>query len=156
MSYSITITGLDEVRKALGTSFRPAIDTGLKTLAGEVQNEIAPYPRATVANSPSSPTGRWYERGYGPKWLTKAGAVHGRQTSQTMNRRWAIRQRRALAWQVGNSATYSPYVHAERQQARFHAIRGWVTDAAAIKAVVGSGRAKRIIIAALVARINKR
>lgn len=154
MTYGIRIVGLRNVQRMLGTDFRPAIQAATKAIALEVQGEIAPYPPSTIANSPGNPTGRWYERGYGPKWRTKAG-VHGRKTSQTLGRRWAVRQR-GMGAVVGNAASYAPYVHNKPKQAGFHAQRGWQTDEGALRAVLASGAVKRIITQAIMARLRRR
>jgi len=155
VTYGIRIVGLQQVQRALGVDFKPAIRAGLQGIAAEVQGTIAPYPPASEANSPGNANGRWYERGYGPKWLTKAG-VHGRKTSQMLGRRWAIKPHGGMGWTVGNTATYSPFVHSAEKQARFHAKRRWVTDAQAVEVVVKSGKAKRILVQAIVARIKRR
>lgn len=155
VTYGIRIVGLQEVKRALGVDFRPAIRAATQAIAVEVQGTIAPYPPASEANSPGNANGRWYERGYGPKWLTKAG-VHGRKTSQMLGRRWVIKAHGGMGWAVGNTATYSPFVHSAEKQARFHAKRRWVTDQQTIEAVVRSGAAKRILVRAIVARIKGR
>lgn len=144
MTLGIRIVGLGAVQRKLNIDLKPALSAATKAIALEIQGEIAPYPPSTIANSPSNPTGRWYERGYGPKWRVKSGAVHGRATSQTLGRRWAVKQR-GLGAVLGNSATYSPFVHDKNKQARFHGARGWVTDATAIENVIRSGAARRII-----------
>lgn len=92
-----------------------------------VEGDLKEYPPATVANSPSNQ--RWYQRGYGPKWRTKAGEVHGRQTSERLGASWAheIRQEGySVVGVVGNNTSYLPYVQGE-EQADFHAERGWPT-----------------------------
>lgn len=155
MSYGIRIVGLREIQRALGADIKPAIQAATKAIALEVQGTIAPYPESTIANSPSNPKGRWYQRGYGPKWMTKKGEVHGRKTSQTLGRRWSVKQR-GIGAIVANLASYADVVHSQQKQARFHAARGWVTDKMALEAVVRSGAAKRIIVQAIMARIRRR
>ncbi len=68
MTYTIRVEGLAEVKKTLGVNFKPAMRQATKAIALEVQGTIAPYPPATIANSPENPRLRWYERGYGPRW----------------------------------------------------------------------------------------
>ena len=73
-----------------------------------------------------------------------------------LNRSWSVKPKSALAYVVGNRATYSQYVHAAAKQAAFHARRKWITDQQAIQEVVKSGKAKRIIVNAIVARLKGR
>lgn len=154
MTYGIRIVGLANVQRMLGTDFRPAIAAATKAIALEVQGAIAPYPPSTIANSPGNPSGRWYERGYGPRWRTAAG-VNGRKTSQTLGRRWAVKQRGTGAT-VGNSATYAPFLHSKERQVRWAGTRGWQTDEGAIRAVIASGAVKRIVTQAIMARLRRR
>lgn len=156
MTLSIRIEGLDRVQRMLGTDFAPAMQAATKAIALQVQNEIAPYPSATIANSPSNPSGRWYERGYGPKWRTKKGETHGRRTSQTMNRRWGIKRSGPIGHVLGNAADYSGYLHSRRLQARWAARRGWTTDEEAIRQVVRSGAVKRIVGQAILGALRRR
>ncbi len=156
MAYGITITGLKEAQRLLGTNFKPALQAATKAIALQVQGEIAPYPPATGGNSPSNPTGRWYERGYGPRWRRKDGSVGGRKTSQMLGRQWGIRASGAWGQIVGNRATYAPYVHAEGQQARVHRAHRWVTDRQAAISTVQSGAVKRIVTQAIVGAMRRR
>lgn len=166
MTYGIRIVGLTQVQRKLGQDFAPTIRAATQAIALEVQGEIAPYPPATIANSPSNPAGRWYERGYGPKWIRKDGTICGRKTSQMMNRGagivngagdkgWYIKSRGRIGWLIGNRATYSGRLHSDELQARWAAARGWVTDKMAIQHVIASGAAKRIIVQAIMAKLRK-
>lgn len=155
MSYGIRIVGLREVQRTLGADITPAIKAATKAIALEVQGEIAPYPPATIANSPSNPKRRWYERGFGPKWVLKNGAVHGRKTSETLGRRWAVKQR-GVGAVVGNPASYADVVHDADKQARFHGQRGWVTDKEALMRVIRSGAIQRIVTQAIMGALRRR
>lgn len=181
MTYSISITGLTGAQKMLGASFRPALDNGLKALAGEVRDRIVPYPPTTIANSPSNPAMRWYERGYGPHWwvrgarlsvgygakttagqrreilgLRRKGTIlHSQQTSQKMNRRWSIAKTGPYKWEVGNTAKYAHFLHKDDDQVGWAGQRGWVTDARVVRDIVQSGKAKKIMADAIVAQIHR-
>lgn len=102
----------------------------LRAAAEDVKGTVARYPPATEANAPRGwrPGGnnRWYERGFGPRWVRKDGSVGGRQTSQTLGRRWTTRVGDTWAL-IGNAASYAPYVHDADRQAWFHKRRGWPT-----------------------------
>ena len=126
-----TIKGMDKLLRKLDTIEKmKGVKRGLKAGALHVKGKIAKYPPSTIANTPGNPTGRWYERGYGPRWLRKrSGTVGGRKTSETLGRRWTIGERNAGFTQViGNNASYNIYVHSAEKQAKFHGDRGWLTD----------------------------
>ena len=151
---AIRIVGLDRVKAALGTDFKPAISSATLAIAKQVEGEVAPYPPATAANSPSAR--RWYERGYGPRWRTQAGDVHGRKTSQDMRHRWATARRGSVGALVRNTATYSPYLHEAARQVGWAGRRRWVTDEAAIRRVVDSGAARRIVVDAVMGALRRK
>ena len=81
MPNSIQIQGLDRMRAMLGRDFQPALRAATEAIAEQVRHELTPYPPATIANSPSNPNRRWYERGYGPRWLIVGG---GRPRAQDL------------------------------------------------------------------------
>lgn len=116
------------------------LDPVLEAFALEVQNTVMPYPPATIANSPSNPKRHWYERGYGSRWVVKSGEVHGRNTSQMMNRRWSAAKIGRLRWVIRNAATYSGYLHSAAHQARWAGPRGWRTDDWAVRQVLATGK----------------
>ena len=100
---------------------RPALMAG----AIHIKGKIAQYPAKTIANSPSNPTGRWYERGFGTR--TKTGRAY--PTSETLGRKWTVANRdRGLTKVIGNNVSYGPYVQSAEKQAKFHKQRGWKTD----------------------------
>jgi hypothetical protein len=154
MPYGIRIEGLNEVRTMLGQDFAPALRTAIKAIALEVEDKMAPYPPATIANSPSNPSGRWYERGYGQRWRTKRG-TGGRATSQMMNRGWSVAPYGATGWVLGNRATYSGYLHSKATQVSWASSRGWQTDLASLDAVAQSGAIQRILTQAIMAKLRR-
>jgi hypothetical protein len=130
MAEQITIKGMDKLLRKLKTveELRGA-RRGLKAGALHVKGKISEYPPSTIANYEGNPTGRWYERGYGPKWARKDGSWGGRKTSETLGRKWTTAERNAgLTQVIGNNASYAPYVHDAEEQAKFHGDRGWLTD----------------------------
>lgn len=139
----VSLEGLDKVLQYLDTQrYRRAVRLGLEILGAEVHNLIATYPPATIANSPANPTGRWYQRGYGPRWRRKDGSVGGRKTSQQLGQSWTTK---VSNWQavVGTKATYAPFVQSAEDQAAFHKARGWKTDQDVLQEVVVTGKARR-------------
>ena len=123
----VEIKGLDQLTKKIDsiTSLR-AFDEGLRKGALLIKAKVAKYPARTSANMPN---GRWYQRGYGPKWRVKSGDIHGRATSETLGRKWTVVQQmgRALTWIVGNNVSYGRFVQSDDDQAQFHKKRGWPT-----------------------------
>lgn len=152
-SFTIRIEGLDRVRRMLGQDFGPTIRSAAFGIAAEIEHEVAPYPPTTIANSPSNPTGRWYERGYGPRWARKRGGVGGRKTSQVMGKQW-YKQRTGQGAILGNRATYSGYLHSKAKQVRWAGPRGWVTDRQGIERVIQSGKAVKIILQAVLNKLR--
>lgn len=136
-NFSVRLEGLDDLQRKLGADFRPMMRAATLAIAAEIQGKIAPYPPSTEANQPGS--GRWYERGYGPRWTRKDGSTGGRKTSETLGRRWALGNYGDIGAKLGNAASYAPFVHAESDQALFHARRGWLTDRQATDRVRESG-----------------
>lgn len=143
---------IDQVVSALGVDLGAAVGVAAEAIAQEVRSAIAPYPPSGPGNQPRSWVSRgqnsWYQRGYGPKWVVKSGAVHGANTSHTLGRVWSV-ERRGIGAVVGNVAPYAPQVvSSARQKAAFAAI-GWTTDKAAVEKVKASGAIGKIVSAAL-------
>jgi hypothetical protein len=131
-----TIKGMDELVRKLDTIAKlKGAKRGLKAGAVHVRGKIAQYPPSTMANSPTNPTGRWYERSFGPRWLRKrSGTIGGRKTSERLDAKWAQRSRDSgLTQVIGNNASYAKYVHDAEEQAGFHGRRGWKTDAQVLR-----------------------
>lgn len=123
----IKIRGLEELTAKLGKlEGLRAILPAMKAAAEHIQRKVKEYPPETEANSPSQQ--RWYQRGYGPKWRTKSGAIHGSNTSKTLKHEWTIGTTNGgLTQIVGNQVTYGPFVQDKEKQADFHKRRGWKT-----------------------------
>jgi len=124
MPNSITIKGLDKLTRKL-KSFEdmkkviPALEAG----ANHIEGVVKEYPDSTEANTPGQ--ARWYERGYGPRWLRKDGSWGGSKTSEVLGKQWAVKSKnKGLTWIIGNPVSYGKYVHGE-EQASFHGPRGW-------------------------------
>ena len=130
----ITIEGHDALHAKLGQLEGLRSMKGVLMTAGMMLKDyIAEYPAATEVNTPGGPGSRWYQRGYGPKWMRKDGAVNGIESSQALGRRWTVVAKSDREVLVGNSASYAPYVQSAEKQAGFHKRRGWRTDEMAIK-----------------------
>ena len=120
---TVHIEGLDRVvRKLRSLEDLSAYKTALYAAAEHVLEKIADYPPLSEANRPNA-RGRWYERGYGPRW-----ASGGRKTSEMLGRKWTTQERNAGMTQVvGNNVSYGPFVQDRDRQAAFHKRRGWKT-----------------------------
>jgi len=125
--FEIRIEGMDELIKLLDSLARldpvkAAIQAAGEYLAGKMRE----YPPASEANQPGSR--QWYQRGYGTKWITRSGAVHGIATSEDLQHSWtqAIADD-GLTSIVGTNVSYAPYVQDRDEQAWFHKARGWIT-----------------------------
>jgi hypothetical protein len=156
MPYTIRITGLKEVQRLLGADFDSALQSATKAIALQAESEIAPYPAATEANSPGNPTGKWYERGYGPRWRRKDGSIGGAKTSQMLGRRWGIRPMGRIGTLLGNTASYAPFVHGQEEQAAFHGRRGWRTDRGVIEKLLRNGTVRRIVVQSIRGALRRR
>lgn len=169
MPYAITITGLDSVRRLLGTDYKPAIAAATEGIALQVWNEVAPYPPATEANSPGNPTGRWYERGEGARRLRKDGSIWKGKQSEVLGRQWFINdaqmpektgggnpgRARGMMSIVANRASYAQYLHAAGKQVMWASKRQWTTDLTGVQRTVASGVARRIVTAAILAALRR-
>jgi hypothetical protein len=118
----------------LGRKVRTRISAVVQAGAQNIKAYISKYPPATMANAQQPYPGRWYQRGFGPRWSLVGGGVSGRKTSETLNRRWSVKKTQAgFGAIIGNNASYAKYVHSDEDQARFHSLRGWITDKQAIE-----------------------
>lgn len=124
---SVEIEGMERVVEKIKTlqDLAPA-KAGLKAAGTHIKGVVNRYPPSSDANVPYQR--RWYERGWGTKWMRRDGSVGGRKTSETLGRKWTIRTAdRGLTVIVGNNVSYGPAVQDAEHQADFHAARGWKT-----------------------------
>lgn len=121
----VQIRGLDELQKkfdALGKA--GALKRPMTKAVAHLHREIAVYPPSSSANSPANGYS-WYERGFGTR--TRTGRAW--PTSETLGRRWTHEvSADGKRGEVGNNASYGPFVQSEERQASFHKRRGWLTD----------------------------
>ena len=100
----------------------------LDAIAESIKNRTRVYPPTTIANSPSNPSGHWYQRGFGTKYAS--GASY--ETSQNLGDAWRhlvftplVGASTAYA-EIWNKATYSRWVHGgDEEQRPYHKARGW-------------------------------
>lgn len=122
---TVQVRGLKEVMAKLEKAGGPGVMKKPMTKAvAHLHDVIAKYPPASAANSPANGYS-WYQRGYGTK--TRTGLSYA--TSETLGRRWTHEvSADGKRGEVGNNASYGPYVQSEERQASFHRARGWKTD----------------------------
>jgi hypothetical protein len=119
-----------ELVKALGTDLRTkVIQPAAMAWAKQTKRILVEYPPENVGNRPN--LGRWYQRGYGPRWKRKDGSIGGMKTSQMLSRKWALVQETWGAL-VGSPVTYAHWVHSSKEQAAVHKRHGWKTDERAV------------------------
>ena len=135
MTRIVTSRDLDEALRALGARLLPAIRAAAVGFLEAYRDVLTPYPPASEANRPNA-RGRWYERGYGPRWIRRDGSIGGRKTSELLGRSWSTQPTTGGARLVSR-ASYSGAVHRDPRssrrprQAAYHGRRGWVTTAQA-------------------------
>jgi len=124
----VEIRGLDELSRKLD-SFKELkqLIPALEASAEHIEGVVKEYAPDSEANMPAGPGSRWYQRGYGPRWMRKDGSWGGRKTSEVLRAQWSVRSKnRGLTWVIGNRVSYGKYVHGD-EQAWFHKQRGWKT-----------------------------
>jgi hypothetical protein len=134
----IEVEGLEALQAKLdkladvGATCGPA----LLISAAELQDWVKVYPPKTIANRPHGlKPDRWYERGMGGHYITTKGEARVYKTSQRLDQ-WG-KERHTFTTNsaeviIGPKATYAKYVHDEKHQVYFHALRGWRTAQAGI------------------------
>lgn len=126
-SVTIELDGLEEILRNVDSIAKlEGLQAALLAGGEQVKRKVVVYPPQTMANSPDNPTGRWYERTYGPRWRRRDGSVGGSPTSEDLKHSWNV-QAIGQTVVVGTDTTYAPYVHDKEKQAKFHKDRGWKT-----------------------------
>lgn len=122
---AVQVRGVEEViRKLEKVGGRGALRRPMTKAVTHLHREIAIYPPSSSANSPANGYS-WYERGFG----TRSRTGRAWPTSETLGRRWTHDvSGDGKRGEVGNNASYGPFVQSEEKQAGFHKRRGWLTD----------------------------
>ncbi len=134
--FSVKVEGLEKIQRMLNSADAKAslivgLEFGMKQLRQEMRyppTSEANYPQttATPGSRGGATTTRWYQRGFGTKYMRKDGSIGGRRTSEPLKDKWGQKLFRGshIKGVVFNKAAYSPYTHGNRQPA-FHGRRGW-------------------------------
>ena len=128
MSTTIRIKGMKELlAKIDNIQQMESVKTAMKAAAIHVKGKASKYPPESEANKPGR-VPSWYERGYGTRWNLAGGGTGGKQTSETLGKKWTTSSRDSgLTQVIGNNVSYGPFVQDEGEQAAFHKKRGWNT-----------------------------
>lgn len=140
--FSITVRGDKDLYDRFQRNITPLLSKIVGDVGEELQTRMRKYPPPGPGNAPNA-HGRWYERGYGQRWVTASGAMGGRATSEQMGTRWAL-SKSGLNATLSNSASYSGWVHGEGTQARVHQGR-WKTAPSLVAEMVSDGAIARIV-----------
>ena len=121
------IKGDAELRRKLAKITNPrAIVPGVKAAATHLRGMVTKYPPSTAANSPGGPGSRWYQRGWGSKWMRKDGSAGGIQNSEDLGPSWTRRiEKEGLRFIIGNDTSYAKYVQGPDDQAKAMKRIGW-------------------------------
>jgi hypothetical protein len=132
MTEQITVHGLSELLDKfdhLSENVQKAVRAGIFAGAVHVQTQAKKYPPSTEANIPFQR--RWYQRGWGSKWMRRDGSVGGKMTSKNLKQQWTVEMRDKYTVVIGNNVSYGPYVmggaNDEHQQAHRMKEIGWKT-----------------------------
>lgn len=126
MSITVQLSGLEPLLKQIDSVAKlEGVQAAMMAGATHFKGRIDKYPPSSDANNPANR--HWYERGYGSRWRRRDGSMGGKKTSEMLNRKWTVARRGQLEVVLGNNVSYSPYVHDEERQPRFHKARNWPT-----------------------------
>ena len=124
MSDQIKIEGMDELLAKLKSIEQLEGMMGvMNSAAVYVQDKIKAYPPKGPGNQPRA-TGKWYERGYGWKWVGG-----GEKTSEVLGKSWANKvgmKGKGFYATVGTNVSYAQKVQGPNQDGKFKNI-GWKT-----------------------------
>jgi len=121
-SFSIVTMGLDDLQRKFA-AFQKEIQKSFSQAGKEAGTEILKtqglrqYPPATAANRPPAP---FYVRGHGTEYASGENS----NTSENLGKQWYTQASGDYGTEVGNRASYAPFVHGE-EQARNMATKGW-------------------------------
>lgn len=150
---TIVVEGLDELKRRLNSErLKRAAKDAVNTIAELVKQEMLPYPEEGEYNKPGPYPKKWYQRHFGPRWALKAGGVHGRDTSEQLQKRWVVVPKDAWSAYVGNKASYAPYVVGMEQQ-EYHKRHGWRRLDEVTRKVIET-RAKQVFAEAIAKEIG--
>ncbi len=96
----------------------------------ELKDLAAAYPVAGRWNSAPGTKGdnRWYQRGYGSRWLRKDGTFGGSNTSQRLQQSWNTEVQRTDEFTASafTDVTYAPYLlDEEKPRVNWAQSHGW-------------------------------
>lgn len=129
---SVSIRGLDELRKTLDVDFVEVLTDIITRSAIRVEGEMKKYPPPPASGAWAAQTTRRQKAAFFSR--LRRGEIDGKRTG-TLGRRWTYEIKRSngsVSGEVGNNTEYGPFVQSEEFQAGFHQGR-WGTDVQAIE-----------------------
>lgn len=126
----ITPTLKQVMIKVMAVIDDPAARQRVLTKAGdELKKILAIYPPAGIWNRPPGTRGdnRWYERGYGSRWLRNNGSMGGTNNSQQLDRSWVSEKRDEFTQSVNTGVTYAPFLLDPAQRVNWAVSHGWTS-----------------------------
>jgi hypothetical protein len=153
---SITLTIPPELTRLLsGPQMINAMQAATKAAAAVGQDRIAKYPGARRRKMVFASDRQ--RRGFFARLRSGAIEVPYRRGSspgsETLGRRWHIRQHGAIGHVLTNDASYAPLVHGADTQAAYHK-GNWKTDEGLAKELESDGSFEQIIEQALTAHLG--
>ena len=125
---TVDIIGLDEAIKKLEKLGKMnTLHAAIRAEGERISGLMTVYPAKTDANLPKNFVGgRWYLRGWGPKWFTRKG-IGGKKTSENLDKGWSAKYNNLkFESRIGNDVSYAKYVQGTKStQARALKRIGW-------------------------------
>lgn len=151
----ISIDTRELAKIAESLDIMPAFKSGMYAAGIYLKGVISEYPASSVANQSKPYPGRWYQRGYGTRYIKKSGGMGGKKTSETLGKRWTVKKSNAgMTVTVGNNTSYGKWVQGHTKQTKFHNARGWLTTGDVVEKE--SNKALNIIMDFISAKIEGR
>ena len=131
---TLRVSGIDGVRRWLDPKrINRAMQRAIRQIAIAGRAIVAQYPTAGPWNAPKPYPGRWYQRGFGTRYRTKAGLLRGRNTSQNLQKSWTWQRRGPMSASIftkkqgGGEVDYAQYLHLPGKRVDWAAAHGWRT-----------------------------
>lgn len=93
--------------------------------------DVEIYPPEGAWNRPpgTNNDNRWYERGYGSRWLRNDGTMGGKFTSEKLNESWRRRtEEHGQKGIVYSEVSYAPFLYDAERRVSWAAAHGWKTQ----------------------------
>lgn len=144
---SLTITGLEELKRKYGTDLKPALRAATFAVGEQLRTYLAKYPGP--AHSPvkwaSEKARRYYFWLRMSKGLPLEYTRNSDPLSQRLGPSWTVAHRGQTGTVVGTRVAYARWVQGSQWQTGQHKATGWVTDEQAVEQLQRSGKVGPIV-----------